>query len=113
MGAVARGIENIEFPCGVPQMLKGGVFLSRPAAALTFTRSANRWAWLPVSPPLNFPDMVPLWMFPIALACGNTSILKPSEEDPSASLVVAELLKKADLPDGVSSVLQGDRETAG
>ncbi|KQN79152.1 methylmalonate-semialdehyde dehydrogenase [Duganella sp. Leaf61] len=107
-GEVARGIEMVEFAVGIPQMLKG-----------EFTEQISRGidAWSVRQPlgvvagitPFNFPVMVPMWMFPLAIACGNTFILKPSERDPSASLLHAKLLKEAGLPDGVFNVVQGDK----
>jgi malonate-semialdehyde dehydrogenase (acetylating)/methylmalonate-semialdehyde dehydrogenase len=108
-GEVTRGAEVVEFACGIPQLLKG-----------EFTESVGRGidSWSSRQPlgvcagitPFNFPAMVPMWMFPVALACGNSFVLKPSERDPSASLRLAELLKQAGLPDGVFNVVQGDRE---
>src|SRR5258706_3431158 len=107
-GEVTRGIEVIEFACGIPQLLKGE-FTEQVGGGID--------AWSVRQPlgvavgisPFNFPAMVPLWMFPVGLACGNSFILKPSEKDPSASLIIAELLKEAGLPDGVFSVLHGDK----
>ena len=95
LGEVARGLENVEFACGIPHLLKGGALASRRRRASTCTSSASRSAWWPASRPFNFPAMVPMWMFANALACGNTFILKPSEKDPSASLFLAELLHQA------------------
>src|SRR5271156_1845430 len=107
-GEVQRGLEVVEFACGIPHLLKG-----------EFTESVGTGidAWSIRQPlgvvagitPFNFPLMVPLWMIPVALACGNCFILKPSEKDPSASLKLAELLKESGLPDGVFSVVQGGR----
>ncbi len=109
-GELARGLEVVEFACGIPHLLKG-----------EFSRDVGRAvdAWSETAPlgvvagitPFNFPAMVPLWMFPIALACGNTFILKPSERDPSAALRMAQLLTQAGLPDGVFNVVNGDKET--
>ncbi len=109
LGEVERGIDIVEFACGVPQLLKGGY---------TEQVSTNMDNWTLRQPlgvvagvtPFNFPCMVPCWMFPVALATGNAFILKPSERDPSASLLMAELLTQSGLPDGVFSVLQGGKE---
>ena len=108
-GEVQRGIEVVEFACGIPELLKG-----------EFTEQVGNGidAWSMRQPlgvvagitPFNFPVMVPMWMFPVALACGNTFILKPSERDPSVSLMLADLLREAGLPDGVFNVLQGDKQ---
>ena len=107
-GELQRGMEVVEFACGIPHLIRG-----------EYTDSVGTGidAWSVRQPlgvvagitPLNFPLMVPLWMIPVALACGNCFILKPSEKDPSASLKLAALLKEAGLPDGVFSVIQGDR----
>jgi malonate-semialdehyde dehydrogenase (acetylating)/methylmalonate-semialdehyde dehydrogenase len=108
-GEITRGIEVVEFACGIPNLLKteytdnigGGIDnwnLRQPLGVVAGIT------------PFNFPVMVPMWMFPVALACGNTFILKPSERDPSPSLRIAELLKEAGLPDGVFNVINGDKE---
>ena len=108
-GEVQRGIEVVEFACGAPQLLKtqfsdnigGGIdnySLRQPLGVVAGIT------------PFNFPVMVPMWMFPLALVCGNTFVLKPSERDPSASLLLAELLQEAGLPDGAFNVVQGDKE---
>jgi len=107
-GEVMRGIEVVEFATGIPQLLKSD---------FTEQVSTNIDNWTVRQPlgvvagitPFNFPVMVPMWMFPVAIACGNTFILKPSPTDPSASLFIAELLKEAGLPDGVFNVVQGDK----
>ncbi|KKW68872.1 methylmalonate-semialdehyde dehydrogenase [Lampropedia cohaerens] len=107
-GEVTRGIEIVEFACGIPQLLKSGY---------TEQVSTNIDNWTLRQPlgvvagitPFNFPVMVPMWMFPVALACGNTFVLKPSPTDPSPSLFLAELLQRAGLPDGVFNVVQGDK----
>ncbi|RBP83541.1 CoA-acylating methylmalonate-semialdehyde dehydrogenase [Marinomonas rhizomae] len=109
MGELQRGIENVEYACGVPELLKG-----------EHTRNVgpNIDAWSEFQPlgvvagitPFNFPAMVPLWMFPMAIATGNTFILKPSERDPSATLYLAKLMQEAGLPDGVLNVVNGDKE---
>ncbi len=108
-GEVTRGLEVVEFACGIPHLLKGEFSDS-------VGREIDSWSLRqPVGvcvgiTPFNFPVMVPMWMAPIALACGNTFVLKPSERDPSASLLIAQLLKQAGLPDGVFNVVNGDRE---
>jgi len=109
-GEVARGIEMVEFAVGIPQMLKGEFTdqISRGIDAWSMRQALGVVAGIT---PFNFPVMVPMWMFPVALACGNTFILKPSERDPSASLLHARLLKEAGLPDGVFNVVQGDKVT--
>src|SRR5690348_16096952 len=108
-GEITRGVEVVEFACGIPHLLKG-----------EFTEQVGRGidSWSLRQPlgvcagitPFNFPAMVPMWMFPVALACGNTFILKPSERDPSAGLRIAELLLEAGLPPGVFNVVHGDKE---
>ncbi|TFW13743.1 CoA-acylating methylmalonate-semialdehyde dehydrogenase [Massilia arenosa] len=109
-GEVARGIEVVEFAVGVPQLLKGEYTdqIARGIDAWSMRQPLGVVAGIT---PFNFPVMVPMWMFPVALACGNTFILKPSERDPSASLLHARLLKEAGLPDGVFNVVQGDKVT--
>ena len=109
LGEVQRGREVVEFVCGIPQLLKG-----------EFTRNVGPQidAWSDRQPlgvcagitPFNFPAMVPLWMYPVAIACGNTFVLKPSERDPSAVMMVADLLHQAGLPPGVLNVVHGDKE---
>jgi len=108
LGEVARGIENIEFATGMPQLLKGEYTeqISRGMDAWSVRQPLGVVAGIT---PFNFPAMVPLWMFPLAIGCGNCFILKPSERDPSASLLMAQWLKEAGLPDGVFSVVQGDK----
>jgi malonate-semialdehyde dehydrogenase (acetylating)/methylmalonate-semialdehyde dehydrogenase len=106
-GELARGIENVEFACGVPGLLKGG--FSEQAATDVDVHSVRQPLGVVAGiTPFNFPAMVPLWMLSTAIACGNTFVLKPSEKDPSASLLLAELLAAAGLPDGVFNVVQGD-----
>jgi malonate-semialdehyde dehydrogenase (acetylating)/methylmalonate-semialdehyde dehydrogenase len=109
-GEVARGIEMVEFAVGIPQMLKGEFTdqISRGIDAWSMRQALGVVAGIT---PFNFPVMVPMWMFPVAIACGNTFILKPSERDPSPSLLHAKLLKDAGLPDGVFNVIQGDKVT--
>ncbi len=108
-GELQRGIENVEFACGAPQLLKG---------EHSKNVGPNIDSWSEFQPlgvvagitPFNFPAMVPMWMFPLAIVCGNTFILKPSERDPSSTLYIAQLLKEAGLPDGVMNVVNGDKE---
>ena len=107
-GEVMRGIDIIEFACGVPQLLKGD-FTDQVSTGIDNWTLRQPLGVVAGVTPFNFPCMVPCWMFPLALACGNAFILKPSERDPSPSLLMAELLKKAGLPDGIFSVIQGDK----
>ncbi|HSZ77516.1 MAG TPA: aldehyde dehydrogenase family protein, partial [Chthoniobacterales bacterium] len=109
-GELVRGLEVVEFACGIPQLLKGEFSeqVSTGVDSYSFRQPLGVVAGVT---PFNFPAMVPMWMFPIALACGNTFILKPSEKDPSLSLELAQLLNEAGLPNGVFNVLQGDKET--
>tara|TARA_B100000886_G_scaffold337727_1_gene299046 strand:- start:675 stop:2168 length:1494 start_codon:yes stop_codon:yes gene_type:complete len=108
-GSLTRGLEVVEYACGIPQMLKG---------EFTENVGKNVDSWSLRQPlgvcagitPFNFPAMVPMWMFPMAIACGNTFILKPSEKDPSCSIRLAELFKEAGLPDGVFNIVNGDKE---
>src|SRR3984957_7270841 len=106
MGEVARGLEVVEFACGIPHLLKGG-FSENVSAGVDAYSIRQPVGVVAGITPFNFPAMVPMWMFPIALACGNTFILKPSEKDPSASLLIAELLSEAGLPDGVFNIVHG------
>jgi malonate-semialdehyde dehydrogenase (acetylating)/methylmalonate-semialdehyde dehydrogenase len=108
MGEVARGVENVEFACGVPNLLKGG-FSEQASRGVDIYQIRQPLGVAAGITPFNFPAMVPMWMFANAIACGNTFILKPSEKDPSVSLFMAELLQKAGVPDGVFNVIQGDR----
>ena len=108
MGEVARGLENIEFACGIPALLKGG-FSEQVSRDLDVYQIHQPLGVVAGITPFNFPAMVPMWMFANAIACGNTFILKPSEKDPSVSLYLAELLAQAGLPAGVFNVLQGDK----
>ena len=108
-GSVTRGLEVVEFACGIPHLLKG---------EFSQNVGTNIDSWSVRQPlgvcagitPFNFPAMVPMWMFPISIACGNSFILKPSEKDPSCSIRLAELFTEAGLPDGVFNVIQGDKE---
>ena len=109
MGEFGRGVEVVDYACGIPELLKG-----------EYTKNVGPGidSWSEFQPlgvvagitPFNFPAMVPMWMFPMAIACGNTFVLKPSEKDPSAPLMLARLLSKAGLPDGVFNVVNGDKE---
>jgi len=108
LGEVARGLENIEFACGIPNLLKGG-FSEQASRGIDVYQIRQPLGVVAGITPFNFPAMVPMWMFPLAIACGNTFILKPSEKDPSVSLYLAELMKQAGLPDGVFNVVQGDK----
>jgi malonate-semialdehyde dehydrogenase (acetylating)/methylmalonate-semialdehyde dehydrogenase len=108
MGSVQRGIEVVEFACGIPQLLKGEYSENVGTAVDTHTVRQPVGVCAGITP-FNFPVMVPLWMFPMAIACGNTFILKPSEKVPSASIRMAELFKEAGLPDGVFNVVHGDK----
>src|SRR5688572_19401860 len=108
-GEVIRGIEVVEFACGGPHLLKGEV--TENVGTNVDSHSLRQPLGVVAGiTPFNFPVMVPMWMFPVAIACGNTFILKPSERDPSASLMLAELFKKAGLPDGVFNVVHGDKQ---
>jgi malonate-semialdehyde dehydrogenase (acetylating)/methylmalonate-semialdehyde dehydrogenase len=109
LGEVARGLENIEFAAGVPQLMKGG-FSEQVSTDVDVYSIRQPLGVVAGITPFNFPVMVPLWMCANAIACGNAFVLKPSEKDPSAALLLAELWKEAGLPDGVFTVLQGDRE---
>ncbi|HVP09308.1 MAG TPA: CoA-acylating methylmalonate-semialdehyde dehydrogenase [Burkholderiales bacterium] len=108
MGSVQRGIEVVEFICGVPQLLKGEYSENVGTGVDTHTLRQPVGVCAGITP-FNFPAMVPMWMFPVAIACGNTFILKPSEKVPSASIRMAELFKEAGLPDGVFNVVHGDK----
>jgi malonate-semialdehyde dehydrogenase (acetylating)/methylmalonate-semialdehyde dehydrogenase len=109
LGEVGRGIENVEYACGIPELLKG-----------EYSKNAGPGidSWSDFQPlgvvagitPFNFPAMVPLWMYPLAIACGNTFVLKPSEKDPTAALYIAQLLHEAGLPAGVLNLVNGDKE---
>ena len=107
-GEVARGLENVEFATGVPQLLKGG-YSEQAATGVDVYSIRQPLGVVAGITPFNFPAMVPLWMCANAIACGNAFVLKPSEKDPSASLRLAELWQQAGLPDGVFTVLQGDK----
>ena len=108
LGEVARGLENVEFACGIPAMMKGG-YSEQVAAGVDVYNIRQPLGVVAGITPFNFPAMVPMWMFANALVTGNTFVLKPSEKDPSASLFIAELLKQAGLPDGCFNVVMGDK----
>jgi malonate-semialdehyde dehydrogenase (acetylating)/methylmalonate-semialdehyde dehydrogenase len=107
-GEIARGLEVVEFACGIPQLLKGD-YTEQVGTGIDSYSVRQPLGVCAGITPFNFPVMVPMWMFPMAIACGNTFILKPSEKDPSASIFMADLLKQAGLPDGVFNVVQGDK----
>src|SRR5277367_5577032 len=106
-GEATRGLEVVEFATGIPQLLKGE-FTEQVGAGIDSWSMRQPLGVVAGITPFNFPAMVPMWMFPIALACGNTFVLKPSERDPSSSILLAEMLKDAGLPDGVFNVVHGD-----
>jgi malonate-semialdehyde dehydrogenase (acetylating)/methylmalonate-semialdehyde dehydrogenase len=108
LGEVQRGLEVVEFACGIPSLLKGDYSdqVSTDVDTYSFREPLGVVAGIT---PFNFPAMVPMWMFPVAIACGNTFVLKPSERDPSASIFLAELWQRAGLPDGVFNVVHGDK----
>jgi malonate-semialdehyde dehydrogenase (acetylating)/methylmalonate-semialdehyde dehydrogenase len=108
-GEATRGLEVVEFATGIPHLLKGE-FSEQVGPGIDTWSMRQPLGVVAGITPFNFPAMVPMWMFPIALACGNCFILKPSERDPSCSILIAELLKEAGLPDGVFSVVHGDKE---
>ena len=109
-GEVARGIDIVEFACGIPQLLKGD-YTEQVSTGIDNWTVRQPLGVVAGITPFNFPAMVPMWMFPVAIAAGNSFILKPSPLDPSASLLIADLLKQAGLPDGVFNVVQGDKES--
>ncbi|HEY7589539.1 MAG TPA: CoA-acylating methylmalonate-semialdehyde dehydrogenase [Candidatus Limnocylindrales bacterium] len=108
LGEVARGLENLEFATGVPNLLKGG-FTEQASTGVDVYQIRQPLGVVAGITPFNFPAMVPMWMFGNAIACGNTFVLKPSEKDPSASIFIAELLHEAGVPDGVFNVVHGDK----
>ena len=107
-GEVARGLEVVEYACGIPTLLKGG-FSEQASTGIDVYSIRQPLGVVAGITPFNFPAMIPMWMWAPALACGNCFVLKPSEKDPSASLLTAELLKEAGVPDGVFNVVQGDK----
>ncbi len=108
LGEVARGLENVEFACGIPHLMKGG-YSEQAATGVDVYSIRQPLGVVAGITPFNFPAMVPMWMFANALACGNTFVLKPSEKDPSASMLLAELLATAGLPPGCFNVVHGDK----
>ena len=109
LGEIARGLENVEFACGIANLLKGG-YSEQAATGVDVYNIRQPLGVVAGITPFNFPAMVPMWMFANALACGNTFILKPSEKDPSTAMFLAELLAQAGLPDGCFNVVHGDKE---
>ena len=108
-GSLTRGLEVVEFACGIPQMLKGD-FTENVGTDIDSWSIRQPLGVCAGITPFNFPAMVPMWMFPMAIACGNTFVLKPSEKDPSCPLKLAELFSEAGLPDGVLNIVNGDKE---
>ena len=108
LGEIARGLENIEFACGIPHLLKGS-YSEQAATGVDVYSIRQPLGVVAGITPFNFPAMVPMWMFASAIVCGNTFILKPSEKDPSVALFLADLLKQAGVPDGVFNVINGDK----
>jgi malonate-semialdehyde dehydrogenase (acetylating) / methylmalonate-semialdehyde dehydrogenase len=109
LGEVTRGLEVVEFACGIPSLMKGG-FSENASTRVDVYSIRQSLGVVAVISPFNFPAMVPLWFVPVAIACGNAVVIKPSEKDPSATIAVAELWKEAGLPDGVVNVVNGDKE---
>src|SRR6056300_225320 len=109
-GELTRGLEVVEFACGIPHLLKGEHSLNVGRDVDSYSQMMPMGVCAGISP-FNFPAMVPMWMFPVAIACGNTFVMKPSEKDPSTPMRLAELLKEAGLPDGVFNVVNGDKES--
>lgn len=109
LGEVSRGLEVVEFACGIPQLLKGE-FTDNVGTGIDVCSLRQPLGVVAGITPFNFPAMVPMWMFPVAIACGNTFVLKPSERDPSSSLLLADWLQEAGLPDGVFNVVHGDKQ---
>ncbi|MGL6070202.1 CoA-acylating methylmalonate-semialdehyde dehydrogenase [Craterilacuibacter sp.] len=108
IGEVTRGLEVVEFACGIPQLLKGE-FTEQVGSGIDSHSMRQPLGVVAGITPFNFPAMVPMWMFPVAIACGNTFVLKPSERDPSTAVLLAELLQQAGLPAGVFNVVHGDK----
>jgi malonate-semialdehyde dehydrogenase (acetylating)/methylmalonate-semialdehyde dehydrogenase len=109
LGEVMRGLEVAEFACGIPHLLKGG-FTENASTSVDVYSMRQSLGVVAVISPFNFPAMVPLWFVPVAIACGNAVVLKPSEKDPSATIAIAALWREAGLPDGVMNVVNGDKE---
>src|SRR5210317_2669356 len=108
-GELTRGLEVVEFACGIPHLLKGEHSLNVGRGVDSYSMMMPMGVVAGITP-FNFPAMVPMWMFPVAIACGNTFVLKPSEKDPSTPLFLAGLLEEAGLPAGVLNVVNGDKE---
>jgi len=108
-GEVTRGLEVVEFACGIPHLLKGG-FSEEVSTGVDVYSIRQALGPVAIISPFNFPAMVPMWFFPVAIACGNTVVVKPSEKDPSAAMFMAQLWREAGLPDGVFNVVHGDKE---
>ncbi len=108
-GSIGRGLEVVEFACGIPQLLKGEMSerVAKGVESYSIRQPVGVCAGIT---PFNFPAMVPMWMFPVAIACGNTFVLKPSEKDPTCPLMLAQMMQEAGLPDGVLNVVNGDKE---
>ena len=109
LGELQRGIEVVEYACGAPEFLKGE-FAKNVGPAIDSWSEFQPLGVVAGITPFNFPAMVPMWMYPMAIVCGNTFVLKPSERDPSPQLLIAELFKEAGLPDGVFNIVNGDKE---
>ena len=110
LGEITRGQEVVEFAVGMPQLLKG-YYSENVSTGVDVYSTRQALGVVGIISPFNFPAMVPMWFYPIAIAAGNTVVLKPSEKDPSASIWIAKLWKEAGLPDGVFNVLNGDKES--
>jgi malonate-semialdehyde dehydrogenase (acetylating)/methylmalonate-semialdehyde dehydrogenase len=110
LGEVTRGLEVVEFACGIPHLLKGG-FSEGVSTGIDVYSIRQPLGVVGIISPFNFPAMVPMWFFPIAIASGNTVVVKPSEKDPSATNLIAQMWKDAGLPDGVFNVVHGDKES--
>src|SRR6185295_5023485 len=110
LGEVARGLEVVEFACGIPHLAKGE-YSENVSTGVDVYSLRQPLGVVGVISPFNFPAMVPMWFFPVAIAVGNTVVLKPSEKDPSAAIWMAQKLKQAGLPDGVFNVVHGDKES--
>ena len=108
-GSIGRGLEVVEFACGIPQLLKGEISerVAKGVESYSIRQPVGVCAGIT---PFNFPAMVPMWMFPVAIACGNTFVLKPSEKDPTCPLMLAQMMQEAGLPHGVLNVVNGDKE---
>ncbi len=109
MGEFIRGVEVVEYACGIPELLKGEHSKNVGPRIDSWSEMQPLGVVAGITP-FNFPAMVPMWMYPMAIACGNTFVLKPSEKDPSAPMLCARLLKEAGLPDGVFNLVNGDKE---